>query len=59
MSRNLELKEMAIEKWCHGFEELRERVHPFTLERVSEITWIPAQKVRQAAEWYATLKPGA
>lgn len=48
-----------VEKWCFGFNELRERVEPFTLKKVAEITWIPEEKIRQAVEWYATLKPAA
>ena len=48
-----------VEKWCHGFEELRERVEPFTLEKAAEITWVPAEQIRQAAELYATSKPAA
>ena len=48
-----------VEKWCHGFDALCDRVQPFTLAKVSEITWLPAEKIRQAAEWYATLKPAA
>lgn len=48
-----------VEKWCHGFAALRERVSPFTLEKVSQITGVPDDKIRTAAEWYATLKPAA
>ncbi|MBW2139247.1 MAG: molybdopterin-dependent oxidoreductase [Deltaproteobacteria bacterium] len=47
-----------VKKWCHGFEQLRERASAYPIEKVSEITWLPAPKIRQAAEWYATLKPG-
>ncbi len=47
-----------VEKWCSGFDELWERARQYPLEKVSEITWIPVEKIRQAAEWYATLKPG-
>ena len=46
-----------VQKWCFGFEQLRERVRHYPIEKVAEITWIPADKIRQAAEWYATLKP--
>lgn len=47
-----------IEKWCHGFDALRERAARYPVDKVSGITWIPAEKICQAAEWYATLKPG-
>lgn len=47
-----------VERWCYGFDQLKARVKNYSVEKVSEITWIPAQKIRQSAEWYATLKPG-
>ena len=47
-----------VENWCHGFDELKERAAQYPLDKVSEITWIPRDKIRRAAEWYATLKPG-
>ena len=47
-----------VDRWCHGFDELRERVESYTPEKVSEITWVPPDKIRLAAEWYATLTPG-
>jgi anaerobic selenocysteine-containing dehydrogenase len=46
-----------VTKWCHGFEQLKERVQPYTLEKVEEITWIPAQQIKEAARLYATTKP--
>ena len=47
-----------VQNWCHGFDKLKERVAQYPLDKVSAITWIPEEKIRQAAEWYATLKPG-
>lgn len=46
-----------VDQWCVGFEELRERAAEFTPEKVESITWIPADKVREAARLYATTKP--
>jgi anaerobic selenocysteine-containing dehydrogenase len=46
-----------VDKWCYGFDKLREHVKEFTPEKVSEITWIPADKIREASETYATTKP--
>jgi anaerobic selenocysteine-containing dehydrogenase len=46
-----------VEKWCHGFDKLAERAKDYPLERVSEITWLPADKIREAARMYATSKP--
>lgn len=50
--------EEFVKRWCHGFGELSERAAQYPLNRVSDITWIPEDQIRQAAEWYATLKPG-
>jgi thiosulfate reductase/polysulfide reductase chain A len=46
-----------VEKWCHGFDELRKRASEYPLTKVAEITWVPAERIRQAAQWYATLGP--
>jgi len=43
--------------WCHGFEELRAHVQTFTPEKVAEITWLPADVIREAARLYASTKP--
>jgi anaerobic selenocysteine-containing dehydrogenase len=47
-----------VENWTIGFDELKELVKPYTLEKVSELTWIPEDKILEAARSYATLKPG-
>jgi thiosulfate reductase/polysulfide reductase chain A len=46
-----------VQEWCLGFEELRERVREYPLERVAELTWVAADKIREAARIYATTKP--
>ena len=43
-----------VEKWCYGFDELTERVNEYPVERVSEITTVPADLIRKAARAYAT-----
>ncbi len=48
-----------VGKWCVGFEELRERVQGYPPDRVAEITWIPEEKIIEAARLYATTKPAA
>jgi len=50
--------ESFVENWCYGFDRLKERARQYPIEKVAEITWVPAQEIRQAAEWYATLRPG-
>lgn len=46
-----------VNKWCHGFDKLRERAEEYPLEKVAEITWVPADKIREAARLYAKTKP--
>lgn len=48
-----------VERWCHGFEPLRQRVAEYTLERVEQISGVPAADIRRAAELYAASKPAA
>ncbi len=46
-----------VDQWCSGFDKLRERAKEYAPEKVAEITWIPAEKIREAAEIYAMTKP--
>jgi len=46
-----------VEKWVFGFDELRSHVREYSPEKVSKITWVPAEKIRKAAEFYAANKP--
>ncbi|MDR7866624.1 MAG: molybdopterin-dependent oxidoreductase [Sporomusaceae bacterium] len=48
-----------VENWCYGFDELKERVQEYPPEKVADITWVPAQKIREVARFMATQKPGA
>lgn len=48
-----------VDNWCYGFDELKERVQEYTPEKVEEITWAPAELIRQAARLYAGNKPSA
>ena len=47
-----------VEKWCHGFEELKHRVEEYMPEKVEGITHVPAEKIREAARVYASNRPG-
>jgi anaerobic selenocysteine-containing dehydrogenase len=38
-----------VDQWVHGFGELRDYVASFTPERVEEITWVPADRIRDLA----------
>jgi anaerobic selenocysteine-containing dehydrogenase len=38
-----------VSKWCYGFDELKERVQQYPLDRVEKICDVPADKIREAA----------
>ena len=48
-----------VDRWCQGFTELKERVREYSPERVEEITWVPREKIREAARIYAATKPAS
>ena len=48
-----------VSQWTFGFDGLKERAFEYTPEKVSEITWIPTEKIRESARMYATNKPAA
>ena len=48
-----------VERWCHGFDELHKRVAEYAPEKVEQITWVPAETIREAARMYATTKPAS
>ncbi|MFC1977400.1 molybdopterin-dependent oxidoreductase [Chloroflexota bacterium] len=48
-----------VDKWCYGFDKLTEHVREYPPEKIAEITWLPADKIRQAARMYATAKAAA
>lgn len=46
-----------IENWTYGFDELAKRASEYPVERVAEITWLPKEKIIEAARMYAKAKP--
>lgn len=46
-----------VDKWTVGFDELKAHVHDYPPEKVEDITWIDADKIKEAARLYATNKP--
>jgi anaerobic selenocysteine-containing dehydrogenase len=48
-----------VENYVHGWEPFVKRVNEYPLDRVEEITWVPQEKVRDAAHLFATIKPAA
>lgn len=48
-----------VNRWCFGFDELRDRVHHYGPEKVEKLTWVPTDKIQEAARMYATTKPAS
>jgi len=48
-----------VERWCLGFDKIKALVQEYPPHHIADITWIPEDKIVQAARWYATLKPAA
>ncbi len=48
-----------VAEWTVGFDALAERAAAYTPEKVSEITWIPADEIRKAAEMFGTARAAA
>ena len=46
-----------VDEWTFGFDELRNRAAEYTPENVAEITWVPAELIRESARMYATSRP--
>jgi formate dehydrogenase major subunit len=52
LALGLENKEFIAAR-THDFDKVRESVQPYTPEKASKITGIPAERIRRAAEMYA------
>ncbi len=48
-----------VENYVHGWDKFVERVREYPLGKVEEITWVPADKIREAARLFAQTKPAA
>jgi len=46
-----------VSNYIYGRDKFVERVQEYTLDRVEEITWVPAEKIREAARLYAQNRP--
>jgi len=46
-----------VEKWTKGFDQLSALIEDYSPEKVEEITWVPADTLRDMARMYATTKP--
>ena len=48
-----------VENYTTGFDKFVERLEEFTPERAEKITWVPREKIIEAARLYATTGPAA
>ena len=48
-----------VEKHVYGWEPFVKRVNEYPVGKVAEITWVPEEKIRQAARLFATTRPAA
>jgi anaerobic selenocysteine-containing dehydrogenase len=48
-----------VENYVHGWKPFVERVNEYPLDRIEKITWVPREKIQQAARLFATTKPAA
>ncbi|MGB9498825.1 MAG: molybdopterin-dependent oxidoreductase [Dissulfuribacterales bacterium] len=48
-----------VEKWTVGFEQLAQRVQKYPPDWAEKVTWVPAEKIREAARLFATTSPAA
>jgi anaerobic selenocysteine-containing dehydrogenase len=46
-----------VKEWTVGFDELHRVVADYPPEKAEEITWVPAERIREAARLFATVKP--
>jgi anaerobic selenocysteine-containing dehydrogenase len=48
-----------VDEWTIGFDRLQKHIKDYPVEKVEKITWIPAEKIIEAARLYATTKPAS
>lgn len=46
-----------VDKWCYGFDEVAERALEYPPEKAADITWVPAEQIREAAVMFGTNRP--
>jgi len=46
-----------VEYYTHGWDKFIERINEYPLDKVEQITWVPAEKIRAAARLYAETSP--
>jgi len=48
-----------VHQWTHGFQELAAHVKNYPPEKMSEVTWVKPDLIRQSARFYAMAHPAA
>jgi anaerobic selenocysteine-containing dehydrogenase len=48
-----------VENWTKGFPQLREHLRSYSLDEVSEITWVSKDHIIEAARLYSQTKPAS
>lgn len=48
-----------VAEWAYGFDELAAHVRQYTPEKMSEVTWVPPDLIREGARLYAGARPAA
>ncbi len=48
-----------VESWTKGFQELKEHLQQYPLDKVSRITWIPKEKIREMAYLFSRTRPAS
>ncbi len=48
-----------VENYAHGWEQFVKRAKEWPLDRVEQVTWVPKEKIAEAARLFATSKPAA
>jgi len=49
----VKIKKEFVENYTHGWEPFVKRVNEYPLDKVEEITWVPKEKIREAARLFA------
>jgi anaerobic selenocysteine-containing dehydrogenase len=48
-----------VENWTFGFDDLSDHIQQYSPEKMSEVTWISPDLIREAARFYAHSRPAA
>ena len=48
-----------VEKWCYGFDDLKERVQEYTPARAAEVCWLSEEDIVGSARMFANAKTGS